>query len=264
MRVFNYTINLSLGGFIVKKLFLFFVFCLGIGVFFLFSEKSWVNPATNLDKPMDRTLFSMLNINKSQGKIDTDKTIRRNSNHPQTQPTKSDRITARHDEAVEDHLPGMEQAEIESAMGDSGATVELWKPRVRENSEPEYDESVEYEEKIQTDSEALASLQVGQVVEFFVPQLGESFLSEIDSTSNQWGDVKVWKGKIQDGEDKSNFIMTQGATMTHVVLATSKGVYTAYIDNETSEGTIVDDREYTGRLADVDDSVPFQHNSNSE
>ena len=244
----------------LKKSFAVFVFCLGVGVFFLVSGKQWDSSIANSDKPTDRALFSRLIVDKPQGKADSD-AIAINSINRQMQSPKSDGIAGRYDEPVEDQLPGLKQAEVDATVGDGSVTVALWEPQVKENSEPEFDASVVYEEEIQTDSEAFAGLQVGQIVEFFVPQLGESFLSEIDSTSNQLGNVKVWKGKIQDGEDKSNFIMTQGVTMTHVVLATSKGVYTAYIDNESGEGAIVDDKEYTGHLANTDDSVPFHHKS---
>jgi len=51
--------------------------------------------------------------------------------------------------------------------------------------------------------------------------------------------VKVWKGEIQGEEqDNSNFIMTQGEAMTNVVLSTTEGIYTVYIDNETGQGTV--------------------------
>ena len=51
--------------------------------------------------------------------------------------------------------------------------------------------------------------------------------------------MKVWKGEIQGEEqDNSNFIMTQGEAMTNVVLSTTEGIYTVYIDNETGQGTV--------------------------
>ncbi len=144
--------------------------------------------------------------------------------------------------------------------------VSLWE---QDDASPEQaseaDNTIEHEERIKVDAEALTKLQVGQVLEFFVPQLGETFQSEIESTSNQLGDVKVWKGNIQgENQEDGNFIITQGKIMTNVVLATNEGIYNVHINNETNEGTIIDDREYSGRISDTDDSIPYPHESTEE
>lgn len=142
-------------------------------------------------------------------------------------------------------------------------TISLWeKNDLSQDDAAETDNTVEHEEHIQADTEALAKLQVGQVLEFFVPQLGESFQSEIESTSNQLGDVKVWKGNLQgENQEDGNFIITQGKVMTHVILATNDGTYNAHIDNKTGDTTIIDDREYSSRISDTDDSIPYPHES---
>jgi hypothetical protein len=157
---------------------------------------------------------------------------------------------------LEAKLDALDKVEKEQSIVNPDESISLWEIDAPE--EFEEDTTIEHEERIKTRPEVLAQLQVGQVLDFFIPQLGETFQSEITSTSNQLGNVKVWKGDILNEEqEKSNFIMTQGAVMTNVVLSTAEGVYTVYIDNETGEGTVIDDREYTSRMSDTDDSVPY-------
>ncbi len=166
-------------------------------------------------------------------------------------------------QSLEDMFAEISDTQQKQSMTDREQSIPLWEKDDSENFEE--DTTVEHEERIRTNPEVIANLQVGQVLEFFVPQLGEAFQSEVTSTSNQFGDVKVWKGIIQGEEqDDSNFIMTQGEVMTNVVLSTTEGIYTVYIDNETGKGTVVDDREYTSRMSDTDDAVPYTHESNSE
>jgi hypothetical protein len=158
--------------------------------------------------------------------------------------------------SVDDVFTEVPPLEKRQSTTDLGKSIPLWEKDVSGNFTE--DTTIEHEERIKTDPEIIANLQVGQVLEFFVPQLGESFQSEVTSTSNQFGDVKVWKGEIQGEEqDKSNFIMTQGEAMTNVVLSTTEGIYTVYIDNETGQGTVVDEREYTSRMSDTDDAIPY-------
>ena len=158
--------------------------------------------------------------------------------------------------SVDDVFTEVPPLEKRQSTTDLGKSIPLWEKDVSGNFTE--DTTIEHEERIKTDPEIIANLQVGQVLEFFVPQLGESFQSEVTSTSNQFGDVKVWKGEIQGEEqDKSNFIMTQGEAMTNVVLSTTEGIYTVYIDNETGRGTVVDEREYTSRMSDTDDAIPY-------
>ncbi len=158
--------------------------------------------------------------------------------------------------SVDDVFTEVPPLEKRQSTTDLGKSIPLWEKDVSGNFTE--DTTIEHEEQIKTDPEIIANLQVGQVLEFFVPQLGESFQSEVTSTSNQFGDVKVWKGEIQGEEqDKSNFIMTQGEAMTNVVLSTTEGIYTVYIDNETGRGTVVDEREYTSRMSDTDDAIPY-------
>jgi hypothetical protein len=152
------------------------------------------------------------------------------------------------------------ETENQQAASDEREPISLWKEDESDNFLEDGD-TVEHEEPITINPEVLANLQVGQVLDFFVPQLGESFQSEVTSTSNQFGDVKVWKGDIQGEEQgKSNFIMTQGEKMTKVVLSTTEGIYTVNINNKTSRGTVVDNREYTSRMSDIDDAVPYYYN----
>jgi len=157
-----------------------------------------------------------------------------------------------------DSVAGTNESDSQLQETDLETPVSLWEQVESDMRDPVEGDTVVHEELIKTDSETLATVQVGQVLDFFVPQLGESFQSKVSSTSNQFGEVKVWKGSIEgEEENKSNFIMTRGEKMTHVVLSTSEGNYTVNIDNKTGEGTVVDDREYTSRMSDIDDSIPF-------
>ncbi len=166
-------------------------------------------------------------------------------------------------ELLQTKLDALDKVEKQRSKVDPDQSISLWEMDTSEKFEE--DTTIEHEERIKTRPEVLAQLQVGQVLDFFIPQLGESFQSEITSTSNQLGNVKVWKGDIQNEEqEKSNFIMTQGAVMTNVVLSTAEGVYTVHIDNETGEGTVIDDREYTNRMSNTDDSVPYHHEQEME
>ena len=165
--------------------------------------------------------------------------------------------------SVDDVFAEVPQLEKQQSKADPENPIPLWEKDVSENIAE--DTTVVHEERIKTDPEVIANLQVGQMLEFFVPQLGESFQSEITSTSNQFGDVKVWKGEIKGEEqDSSNFIMTQGEVMTNVVLSTTDGIYTVYIDNETGQGTVVDDREYTSRMSHENDAVPYYPEQHSK
>ncbi len=148
----------------------------------------------------------------------------------------------------------------QKSTADLETPLPLWEQGELEN--PLEEDSIEHQEPIKSNPQVLASLQVGQAVDFFVPQLGETLQSVVRSTSNQYGDVKVWEGDIQGEEaKKSNFVMTQGEKMTLVVLSTSEGVFTASIDNETGEGSIVDDREYTNNMSDTDDAVLYYYDN---
>jgi hypothetical protein len=141
--------------------------------------------------------------------------------------------------------------------------ISLWEKD--DTPQDETDKTIEHEERIKTDTEALTKLQVGQVLEFFIPQLGETFQSEIESTSNQLGDVKVWKGKINEkNQEDGNFIITQGKNMTNVILAPNEGIYNVHINNENGESTIIDDREYSSRISDTDDSIPYPHETTEQ
>lgn len=163
-------------------------------------------------------------------------------------------------EMSSDPLPAAEIDEQIVQLSNSGEMEPVDDPEADlsdESDRAEYD-LVEHEEPIQMDTEMLARLEVGQAVDFYVPQLGHSFETEIESESEQLEGVKVWTGKIEGKqEDGSDVIITRGESMTNVILSTSKGVYTAHIDNKTGEGEIVDDREYTDRMIDEDDGIPF-------
>ena len=235
--------------------------CIGVGIFVVYTknntgvniinnQQSSVSHAPVDGKLMKQKTFS--NVDKQQ--------VKQPSNSVLTAAKTDFRPIQDQDEklkSIQDKLAELTEAETPQESTDS-EPIALWEKDSSEDFGE--DTTIEHEERIKTNPEVLAKLQVGQVLDFFIPQLGESFQSEVTSTSNQLGNVKVWKGNIQNEEqEKSNFIMTQGAVNTNVVLSTAQGVYTVYIDNETGEGTVIDDREYTSRMSDTDDSVPYPH-----
>lgn len=231
-----------------------FIF-IGVGIFIVYGE----------NKAENRTNNQQLNVD--QGQVEGESLKQNSIPDMNKQPSKHILITAKSNsrsiqdsnvKLLQDKLSDVEKRQ---STVDADQPIPLWEKDLSDGLVE--DTTIEHEERIKTNPEILAKLQVGQVLEFFVPQLGESFQSEITSTSNQLGNVKVWKGNIQsEGQEKSNFIMTQGAVNTNVVLSTAEGVYTVYIDNETGEGTVIDDREYTSRMSDTDDAIPYPHEQN--
>lgn len=231
---------------------------IGVGVFIVYDE-NYIE---------DRTDNQQLNVD--QGQIEGDSLKQKSIPGMNKRPSNQILITAKthlrsiqdsNVRPLQDKLAELSEVEKKQSIVNSDQPIPLWEKDLSDDFVE--DTTIEHEERIKTNPEVLAKLQVGQVLEFFVPQLGESFQSEITSTSNQLGNVKVWKGNIHsEGQEKSNFIMTQGAVNTNVVLSTAEGVYTVYIDNKTGEGTVIDDREYTSRMSDIDDAVPYHHDQN--
>ena len=238
---------------------LVFLVCIGVGIYFFTSNSSKLGSHI-LAGSENRSDQANVNIKQKDVLVGLKHPVRKPS-----QVKDSFLLTADASKPVAiNKTQVLAQADETAQLLDhTDESIELWVPKMTDDHVQ--NETIEHEEPITTNPEALANLQVGQVLEFFVPQLGEAFQSEIESTSNQLGDVKVWKGNIEgEGQEKSNFIMTQGEVMTNVVLATAEGVYTVHIDNETGEGTVVDDREYSSRINDNDDAVPYLHGSETD
>lgn len=113
----------------------------------------------------------------------------------------------------------------------------------------------EHIEQIQLLPGTLDQIEIGQELELLIPQAARSYITLIDSTHNQLNGVKIWKGTLDDGGDKSNVTITEGEILTFVTISSVEGVFSVEIDNATGRGTMIDEREYKRHMADQDDSV---------
>ncbi len=243
----------------LKPFLAFLTVCtIGAGIFFVIAKNDEVEKIAmlNSEKGSLEQLKELLTKQDSQPGSDQTGKPTSQDNKPQTEAYSDS-------ESVENQFEKILTSANTEVKVPSDEPVSLWEQdNVSQQLNSETDDTIEHEERIKADTEALTKLQVGQVLEFFVPQLGETFQSEIESTSNQLGDVKVWKGKINgENQEDGNFIITQGKIMTNVILATNEGIYNVHINNENGESTIIDDREYSGRISDTDDSIPYPHES---
>ncbi|WP_020408365.1 hypothetical protein [Hahella ganghwensis] len=107
---------------------------------------------------------------------------------------------------------------------------------------------------LRVETRTLDSIQVGQTLELPIPSLNKVLSAEIESTHNQFGDVKVWKGPISGGDTTDNLIITQGDINTVVVVSTIQGTYTVTIDNATGNATLVDEADVNAGMIPHDDS----------
>jgi len=105
------------------------------------------------------------------------------------------------------------------------------------------------------DTQAFKRLQVGQALELPIPSLNTVLSADIESTHNQLGNVKVWKGPVNGGDTTDNVIITQGEISTVVVVSTQLGVYTATIDNATGQAAMVDEADVNAGMVTQDDTL---------
>ncbi len=244
------------------KIFLsFLMICtVGAGIFLIIEKKSELEKIA-LQNADQGSLEQLKQIVKTQKSQSTAQNVIKDQESQARQQTPESPY--QDSESLETQLAQIVSSSTIAAELPTDEPISLWEKDDTSQDEP--DNTIEHEERIKADTEALSKLQVGQVLEFFIPQLGETFQSEIESTSNQLGDVKVWEGKINgENQEDGNFIITQGKIMTNVVLATNEGIYNVHINNENGESTIIDDREYSGRISDTDDSIPYPHESTEQ
>ena len=96
---------------------------------------------------------------------------------------------------------------------------------------------------IQAQSSVLAQLNEGQQVSFFIPQNQKEYQGVVESHYQQFdGKVSVSKGRLEEGDELTSFMVTKGPDTTLVMVATDEGVYQIEIDNDTGQGTVIDDR----------------------
>ncbi len=96
---------------------------------------------------------------------------------------------------------------------------------------------------IQAEPDRLANLVEGQTVQFEIPQTQKTYQGVVESQYKQFdGKVSVSKGRLEDGDELTSFMLTRGPDTTVVMVVTDDGVYQIEIDNQTGQGTVIDDR----------------------
>ncbi|OZG73006.1 hypothetical protein BTA51_13710 [Hahella sp. CCB-MM4] len=134
----------------------------------------------------------------------------------------------------------------------TSAPVQLWELDPVNNNRIEVDGISATPLHVETTK--LDGITVGQTLELPIPALNKVLSAEIESTHNQLGQVKVWKGPISGGDITDNLIITQGEINTVVVVSTIQGTYTVTIDNTTGQATLVDEADVNAGIIPHDDS----------
>ncbi len=134
----------------------------------------------------------------------------------------------------------------------TSAPVQLWELDSASNNSIEVDGISAT--SLRVEPTKLDTIKVGQTLELPIPALNKVLSAEIESTHNQLGQVKVWKGPISGGDITDNLIITQGEINTVVVVSTIQGTYTVTIDNATGKATLVDEADVNAGIIPHDDS----------
>lgn len=88
---------------------------------------------------------------------------------------------------------------------------------------------------LKVEPEMISNLQVGQTFDFYVPELNQTFQTDINETRNSFNGTHIFKGEITDGRFGENVSIVRGKNLTFVTVATLQGVYSASIDNLTGK-----------------------------
>ena len=108
------------------------------------------------------------------------------------------------------------------------------------------------------DAKALARLQVGQVVRLQLPGGEGEVEAEIMSTYNDPAGVQVWTGKIKNEVNQASIIFTRGEIQTHIVIASTRGNYSAVVDNRSGDGTLINESTIHSRQLPFDDGIVYR------
>ncbi|MDE1461951.1 hypothetical protein [Spartinivicinus poritis] len=109
---------------------------------------------------------------------------------------------------------------------------------------------------LQVNPQLISSLQLGQTLEFEVPALNQSYQAELTTTHNQLDDVHVFKGKINNGSENDNVIVTRGEVETYVTVSTGDGVYSVRIDNASGKATMISEDDIAKTITNFNDAIP--------
>ncbi len=140
---------------------------------------------------------------------------------------------------------------------DSTSTPELplalWQP-ARAHVEARRDLPAE---PIEADPQAFENLTVGQPLELAIPQEASPVFGVVSETHDQLGGaVRVWSGPVDGSHDSASFTISRGATTTYITVATGTNIYEVSVDNETGEGSVVNEVDMTRGKTDNDIVLP--------
>ncbi|MDE1461947.1 hypothetical protein [Spartinivicinus poritis] len=119
-----------------------------------------------------------------------------------------------------------------------GTPVVFWQETGQQQSVDKFDIPVDH---LQVDPSYIEQIQVGQVLEFPIPELNKSFITKLTDTANSFNGVHVWTGVIVDGDPTENVIVTRGKVQTHITISTREGIYSAVVDNGSGETQIINE-----------------------
>ncbi|WP_163835543.1 biofilm-associated metzincin protease inhibitor BamI [Spartinivicinus ruber] len=136
---------------------------------------------------------------------------------------------------------------------DPNETTSMWKTSEQEQT---VDENGIPTTHLQVNPQLISSLQLGQTLEFEVPALNQSYQAELTTTHNQLDDVHVFKGKINNGAENDNVIVTRGEVETYVTVSTSEGVYSVRIDNASGKATMISEDDIAKTITNFNDAIP--------
>ncbi|MBU2706261.1 hypothetical protein KCM76_09700 [Zooshikella marina] len=165
---------------------------------------------------------------------------------PSTQPAEDAAVASQKDIPLPE--PGPQLAEV-----DPNEVINMWKV---DDGNPTSEDGGVTAYNVQVDPTIVSSLQMGQTLEFEIPHLNQSYKAQLTSTHNQLDDVHVFKGKIENGSNVENVIVTRGEIETYVTVSTEQGVYTTRIDNKTGRSTVVSETDRLRTITNFNDALP--------
>lgn len=122
---------------------------------------------------------------------------------------------------------------------DSNQPVQLFKPLSKEQAARDahfiFAQRLQQEDSypITYAEHVIAQRQVGDQVQFQVPQLGLNLVGTVDKTAAVDQDIHRWSGRIENSPENSTFSILQSAKDRYAIvqLHTAQGLYVAEIKN---------------------------------
>ncbi|WP_163835539.1 biofilm-associated metzincin protease inhibitor BamI [Spartinivicinus ruber] len=136
-----------------------------------------------------------------------------------------------------------------------GTPVVFWQATEKLQTVDKFDVPVHH---LKVEPAYIKSIQVGQVLEFPIPELNKSFIAKLTDTANSFNGVHVWTGIMVDGGPTENVIVTRGKTQTHITISSLEGIYSAVVQNDTGETQIINENHIKAAV----DEPPVVFNGN--